>query len=324
VRIAILGGTRFIGRAIVEELHGHGHTLLLLHRGEHVPEGLAPEIERRLCDRADVAAVAGALSAFGAEALIDTRAMARADAEAALAAAGRGLRLLVLSSMDVYRAYGSLLGGRITDAVPIDESGPVRVERFPYRDKAADRYDYEKLDVEALYLARGATVCRLPAVYGERDYQRREEFVLRRVRAGRPRIPIGAGTWVWTRGYVADMARGVRLALESERAQGEVFNLGERRTLPVRLWMERILEAAGAAPELVRVPDEALPEDLEITGAVGQPLLFDSSKARDWLGFCDSDPAEAIARSVRWHLAHPPEDASDDFSADDRALASAR
>ena len=66
--------------------------------------------------------------------------------------------------------------------------------------------DYDKLDVEPAYLAQGAAVLRLGAIYGARDPQRREEFILRRVGAGRKRIPVGAGTWLWTRGYVADLA----------------------------------------------------------------------------------------------------------------------
>jgi hypothetical protein len=41
------------------------------------------------------------------------------------------------------------------------------------------------------------------------------------------------------------------------------------------------------------------------------------------LGWRETDPHEALHRSVAWHLAHPPEDASDDFGADDRALAAA-
>ena len=46
-----------------------------------------------------------------------------------------------------------------------------------------------------------------------------------------------------------------------------------------------------------------------------------SSKARDLLGWTETDPHEALHRSVAWHLANPPPDASDDFSADDSALA---
>jgi hypothetical protein len=32
------------------------------------------------------------------------------------------------------------------------------------------------------------------------------------------------------------------------------------------------------------------------------------------------DPAETLRASVRWHLEHPPTDASDDFSEDDAVL----
>ena len=51
-----------------------------------------------------------------------------------------------------------------------------------------------------------------------------------------------------------------------------------------------------------------------------------SSKARDLLGWTETDPHEALQRSVAWHLANPPQqgaDADADFSADDRALAAA-
>ena len=72
-------------------------------------------------------------------------------------------------------------------------------QRYPYRGQGRDLDDYEKLDVEETYLQRGATILRLPMVHGEHDRQRREEFVLRRVRAGRRRIPFGAGTWLTCR-----------------------------------------------------------------------------------------------------------------------------
>jgi hypothetical protein len=49
-----------------------------------------------------------------------------------------------------------------------------------------------------------------------------------------------------------------------------------------------------------------------------------SAKARDLLGWEETDPHEALARSVAWHLANPPGDASDDFSEDDKALAAAQ
>src|SRR5205814_6755320 len=108
---------------------------------------------------------------------------------------------------------------------------------------------------------------------------------------------------------------GIRLALESERAAGQVFNLAEAPAWPVLLRARQILEAAAFEAELVRVPDEALPPDLEETGTPSQHLALDCTKARDELGWVHGEPAAFVRRSVAWHLAHPPEDPDPDFSA---------
>lgn len=321
MKIAVLGGTRFIGRAAVEDLAAAGHRLLLIHRGETEPDGL-PDAEHLHADRSDLARHTDAITAFHPDAALDCRALTTADAEVALAALPRGIRLVVLSSIDVYRAFGALNEGRETDPVPIDEESPVRSERYPYRDLLPGREDYDKLDVEDVYLPRGGTSLRLPMVYGERDYQRREEFILRRVRAGRDRIPFGAGTWLACRGYVRDLARGIRLALEKNVAEGEVVNLCEEKTYSVRMWSQLILEAAGAKAELVRVADDLLPPDLAETGSMPQHIIASAAKARSLLGWTSGDLTANVRASVAWHLEHPPEEPDLDFTADERALAS--
>src|SRR6185503_11874275 len=129
-----------------------------------------------------------------------------------------------------YQAFAHVLGDSEGEPMPLTEDSPVRDERYPYRNRGERPDDYDKLDVEPVYLDRGATVLRLPMVYGEHDRQRREEFILRRVRARRSRIPMGPGTWLWTRGYVGDAARAVLAALDSDRTAGQILNVGE----PVR------------------------------------------------------------------------------------------
>jgi nucleoside-diphosphate-sugar epimerase len=319
LRIIVLGGTRFIGRAIVEELVGAGHELLVVHRGELEPDDMPPAPHLH-CDRSGLAAHKEELARFRPEAAIDCRALTRADAETALAALPAGIRLVVISSMDVYRGFGAVLEGRETDPVPLDEDSPVRSERYPYRGKSPDRHDYDKLDVEDVYLPCGATSLRLPMVYGPRDYQLREEYILRRVRAGRTRIPFGAGAWLACRGYVGDIARGARLALESASTKGMALNLCEDRTFSMAMWSRMIIEAAGSSAELVRVPDEALPEDLKLTGTTRQHIAASAHRARKLLGWTTSDPADTLRSTVRWHLAHPPLEADPDFGPDDRAL----
>jgi nucleoside-diphosphate-sugar epimerase len=319
VRVIVLGGTRFIGRAIVEELAGGGHEILVVHRGNLEPDDMPPA-QHLHADRMELAAHRDELAAFQPDAAIDCRALTRVDSEAAIRALPGRLRLVVVSSIDVYRAFGAVNEERETDPVPIDEDSPVRPNRYPYRGQMPGLDDYDKLDVEDVYLSHGATSVRLPMVYGEHDYQLREDYILRRVRAGRVRIPIGAGMWLASRGYVKDVARGVHLVLTTPAAAGQVLNLCEDRTFSMRLWSRMILDAAESDAELVRVADELLPEDLKPTGTMTQHIAASAHKARSMLGWTTSDPVESLRNSVSWHLANPPSNPDLDFSTDDRAL----
>lgn len=321
MKVIVLGGTRFIGRAIVEELAAAGHEMLVVHRGNLEPDDMPP-VQHLHTDRMELGAHRRELAAFGPDAAVDCRALTRADSEIVLDTLPAGLRLVVISSIDVYRAFGALNQDLETDPVPLDEDSAVRPTRYPYRGRMPGMEHYDKLDVEDLYLARGATSVRLPMVYGEHDYQLREDFILRRLRAGRARIPFGAGTWLACRAYVRDVARGVHLVLESPEAAGHIFNLCEVRTYSMRMWSRMILDAAGSTAELVRVSDDLLPEDLKPTGNMSQHIVASAQKARSTLGWTTSDPAESLGTSVRWHLANPPPNPDPDFSADDRALAS--
>ena len=131
--------------------------------------------------------------------------------------------------MDVYRFFELLHADDDTPLpVPFDESGELRHGRYPYAGRGIGEDDYEKLDVEPAYLERGASVLRLAMVYGPRDPQTREEFVLRRVRAGRQRIPIGPAATVFTRVHVDDVASAIVAAIDRpDIAAGQVFNIGE-------------------------------------------------------------------------------------------------
>jgi nucleoside-diphosphate-sugar epimerase len=323
VRIVVLGGTRFIGRALVSELVQAGHEILVVHRGRHEAERF-PEVQHVHTDRRGLDRHRDSLASFAPDAVADLSAMTEDDANRALERFGQ-VRAVVASSIDVYRAFSSVCDGSITDAVPLTEESELRTEPPP--DAAVpdgwdfDPASYEKIDVERAYLRRGAVVCRLPMVYGEHDYKRREGFVLDRLRAARTRIPIGSGNWLWSRGYVKEIARGIRLALQSDES-GEIFNLAEASCAPIALWMKTIAAAADATVELVTMPDETLPDDLQIARSIPQHWLVDSSKARERLGWIHADPEGCVHRSVRWHLSSAPPTEISDFSDDDRALGS--
>jgi len=319
MRVAVLGGTRFIGRAAVERLAQSGHEVMVVHRGETEPPELA-NVRHLHVPRTELPGARQQLADFQPDAVLDSIPLTRTDVDLALQALPEQARVVVLSSIDVYRAYSSLMAGRDTDPVPITESSPVRDQRYPYKGQGRGLEDYEKLDVEDAYRARKATILRLPMVHGAHDRQRREEFILRRVRNNRHRVPFGSGTWLTCRCYVGFVADAIQLSLEQPKAVGEVFNIAETQTASMRLWAEQILHVAGFDAELVRVPDDVLPEDLSSTGRVAQHLQADASKARALLGWQPGDPLAGLRKSVAWHLANPPTEPDPGFDADNRAL----
>ncbi|WP_280422537.1 NAD-dependent epimerase/dehydratase family protein [Nocardia carnea] len=326
MRVLILGGTLFLGRRVVERLHARGDQVLLVHRSRSEPADWLP-VEHLLTDRHDLAQHRDRIRAFAPEAVIDSCALSAAGVDAVLPVLPE-VPTVVLSSQDVYQAHAALLAGWCDSPVPLTEDAELRRDRYPYRgaDLPEVPDDYSKRDVEDRWLARGAVVLRLPVIYGPHDRQHRENLILRRLRAGRTRIPIGAGNLLWTRGYVDDLATGVLAALDHRTADGLPVNLGETQTVPIRTWLQQILDAAGSTAELVTVPEAVLPPDLALTGAPAQHLLISVARAQELLGWSPADPRRRVVESVRWHMANPPSGAGwtdADTAADDAALAAA-
>lgn len=320
MRIAVIGGTEFIGRRIVEQLVDRGDDVTVLHRGLTEPRDWVG-CEHVHVDRRDIATVVDAITACRPEAVVDTFALTTDDVEQ-LVPRLPDVPRVVLSSQDVYRAYELILADDEGEPVPIDEAAPLRRGREPYRGRGWEPPDYDKIYVEDAYLAHGGVVLRLPQTYGEYDGQRREEPLLRRVRAGRDEIPVGAANLLWSRGYVGEIARAVLAVLDRPSLKGEVFNLAEPTCRSHLGWARTVLAAAESTTQLVRVPDEMLPGDLRMFGTRRQHVLISSEKAFEVLGWRHADVDRCVTASVRWHMAHPPEVQEDDFTADDNALRS--
>jgi 2'-hydroxyisoflavone reductase len=112
VKLLLLGGPRFLGRAITDAALARGHELILFNRGRTNVE-LYPDVERLVGDRAtDLAALAG----HEWDAVVDTCGYLPGvvSASAKALAGSTGLYCFV-SSVSVYADFGQ----------PIDEESPV-------------------------------------------------------------------------------------------------------------------------------------------------------------------------------------------------------
>lgn len=331
MRILVFGGTAFIGRAAARKLARRRHQVALCHRGRTEPPELADATHFHV-DRADAVSLREAIARFAPDVVLDTYALTGEDVQHVLPVIPAGVPVVVLSSQDVYAAFDGFLSGTVVAPVPLREGDELRSRRYLYQDDAPPGVpaNYEKIDVETAWRERGATIIRLPMVYGPRDPQCREGFVLRRIAAGRTRMPIGAATLLWSRAHVEDVAEAIAASVEEATTDGEILNIAEPSTPSMELWIRQIARAAGVEMELVPVPDDVLPPDLMLTKAHPQHVLADVSRATERLRWKPRPSAERIADSVRWHLEHrtyaPWSDADSeaDESAIRRAVAASR
>jgi nucleoside-diphosphate-sugar epimerase len=291
VRVAVIGGTGFIGHHVTRGLVDARTEVTVIHRGHTPPR--VPGTKSLATDRSQTSALTAALASIRPAVIVDLAAHTAHDMECLLAALPTSLtRLVVISSGDVYWTYSAFLGaGQVRPpAAPLDERAPLRPRLYPYRAQAgspADRlYGYEKIVVERL-ARNGApvpvTILRLPMVYGPDDSQRRVAGYLERLGkgAGLLRLNAAEAAWTCTRGYVEDVAWAIRLATLDERAAGETLNVGEPDALSEIEWIRTIATAAGWAGQVLSDPET--PPSLPVRWDM--PLVVDTSRIRRVLDY---------------------------------------
>src|SRR5690606_32464382 len=159
MRILVIGGTRFIGAAAVRRLQELGHEVAVLNRGLAPVEPPAGVVRIR-GDRDALEAVRPRIEAFAPEAVLHNVILREEQVAGALEAI-RGIapRFVMVSSCDVYRAYGRLTGTEPgpPDPMPLVETSPLRESRYPYRDRFSDPshplHWYDKIPAEARALS---------------------------------------------------------------------------------------------------------------------------------------------------------------------------
>jgi len=336
MRVLVIGGTRFIGLAAVTRLDRMGHEVTVFHRGETESTDL-PDIPHLHGDRHRLADVANDIKRCAPDVVLDTVAYTERDAHTTMAAlAGMARRIVVLSSMDVYRAYGRLkwLEPGPPDDVPLTEDAPLRASRYPDRDAGAFAQDYDNILVERVVMSDPAlpgSVLRLPLVYGPHDYHHRLFPYIKRMDDGRSVILLDdrLARWRASWGYVENVAAAIALAVTDERATGRVYNVAEAPAMSEAEWVRAIGRAADWTGDVVEIAHDHLPVVLRGWGNANMEHQWftDTTRIRAELGYTEPvSRDEALRRTVAWERANPPTDIPPtlfDYAAEDAVLAAA-
>jgi nucleoside-diphosphate-sugar epimerase len=339
MRILVIGGTGFIGRHVVLRLVDGGREVMIFHRGDTVAD-LPPNTVRTSGDRRDIRSFTSEFKRFAPDAVLDMICYTEQEAQSLISVLESVCqRVVVASSMDVYRNYGRLLRLEAgpPDPHPLTEDSPLRESECPHRAIANSPRDfaatYEKRHVERVLASAPsfrATILRLPAVYGPGDKYHRTFEYLKRMDDGRQTILLeeSRARWPWTRGYVENVADAIALAVLDDRAAGRVYNIGEADALTEAQWVRSIGRAAGWNGEVVTLTEELLPPHLAAPYNFAHHLNCDTSKIREELGYAERvSRDEAMKKTVAWQRAHPPNQGDAvlfDYEAEDAVLAELR
>lgn len=334
MRILIIGGTSFIGPRVARRLAEAGHAVTVFHRGTSGTDRPVGVIHLR-GDRDDLPQHRDAIGRVDPDVVIDMIAMTQRHAEGLIeAVSGIARRAVVISSADVYRNYGGLLG--IEEAppaqAPLDEDAPLRSQLYPYRGREEmasfkHRDEYDKIVVERTLLTQHdlpTTVLRLPAVYGPDDRQHRTWGHLRAMDDGRPAIILGnaQGGWRWSRGYVENVAGAICAVALEETALQTVYNVADEPPLTEAQWAAAIGQAAGWRGVVRQVAEEDLPLSLKPPYRWEYSLALDTRRLRRDFPIADEcDLATSLSATVQWERGCPRSEEPADYAAEDEVLA---
>ena len=315
MRIAFVGGTRFVGPAAVGQLLAAGHEVCLAHTGAH--EGL-PEVEHLHGERAELLGEGGAVERWRPDALIDTFAGGatawKAEQVAGCAARCGAGQVVAISSMDVYRYLIDAGIGEDNPGtpvprgrLPIREDAPLRDAPYPGAADVAGGGVHDNVAMEAA-LAAGfdgrVTALRPGTIYGpHRDS--RERLIVEWVREGRRVVELpDGGDQLFHRVAVDRLGRAVAAALDHAPDGFWACNVGDPGD-----WT-----FAGLVGEIGRLLDWEFEfasvgfDEADHPWKSRHPVLCDTRRLEDVLGVSEPDPGAALAECVAWLWENPQAD----------------
>lgn len=338
MRILLIGGNGFIGRFVVDALKRQGHALCLFHRGT---TGVLGDVEEIRGERNQLYGSAEEFKKFSPNVVVDFVISSGPQAEELMSIfRGVARRVVMLSSIDVYRAVGVSDGtesGPLQE-VPLSEESELRRNLHPYPAEGLHVMrkifpwvtdDYDKIPAERAVMNDQevtGTVLRLPMVYGPGDRLHRFYPVVKRIADGRRQILFAETLAAWhsPRGYVENVAAAIVLAASDNRAAGRIYNVCEEPSFSELEWARKIAAEMRWDGKFVVLPVERTPQHLLRPGNTAQDWTTSSTRIRRELGY--QEPVameEAIRRTIAWELENPPEgfQAQFDYAAEDAAIA---
>lgn len=322
MRVAVIGGTRHVGYALVQELLEAGHVVSVYNRGR-TPAALPQGVQRVVVDRKCRGQLADALREHRPEAVIDMIAFEQAEVAEVFDALPDLGHYVFCSSTVLY--------GKIGRSTP-DEATPTAADSdYGHGKVACDAWLMDKARAGAF----AATSLRLAHPYGPRDHllyaTGRESRFLDRMRRGRTILVPGSGASRIHPVYVADAARAFVHVLGRSDCMGRIYNLSGEEILTLDAYFESIARVLGVPLVARKVPADFFRQRAELWSDwqrkfdfgynwVAYESAFDTSALRATGFRCLTDHDSGVGLTLQWLDANDLIEPSTDDDGEDRIL----
>lgn len=325
MRVLVIGGTLFIGKALVKRLLAEDHDVTVLHRRKDHPFGR--RVHNASADRNDAASIRKALAGQRFDAVYDIaydweRGTTAAQVEAtAKSIPGDLTRYVFMSSV---AAYGDGLNHAEDDPLASD----IHTDTY-VRNKASSERALFRMYHESRF---PLVTIRPPFVYGPENPFYREAFFWDRLKHDRPIIIPGDGNRLMQFVYVHDLAEACFAALEKHTAPGRAFNVADEKPLTQVEVITELARAAGKQAQIIRVPREVIARNGG--NAIGPPMYFGQyldvppitmaiGRVKRVLHVSLTPFATGLKETHKWYAKHWPNKRLD-FTLEDKLIRQAR
>ena len=303
--ILIVGGTRYMGRIVVQRLLERGDRVTVFSRGNTRPQWWN-RVEHIQGDRKNGKDFSAKLKGQSFDAVIDTQAFRKEDVQSAVGIFhGNVGRYLMVSTGSVY------LDGKLDFYAhcPFKE-WDVNWESIDYTyPEGEDPYGVGKRHCEK-WLQENSTVpytiIRIPAVMGWDDPTGRMWWWVQRALDGHGVIIPMEHRAVFRTLYSADAADNFLRALDASHAANQTYHIAMQEIMTVERWVHLIWRAASHEGTITYVPREIIHrysflEDYSPPLSREIPCIHDLSKAERDFGFRTTPVETWIQTTVDWY-----------------------
>jgi len=315
MKTLVLGGSRFVGLHLVQELLRQGHEVTVFNRGQ-TPVEFSPGVKRLYGDRKDYDTVRSVLGTGDFDAVFDTSAYVQEDVEPLPELFQGRIGHYVFTSTTAVYARSHIMP--IVEDFPLDR----RPEAAPYGANKIICEDYLRQAFEEKGFP--VTFVRPCMVYGPDNHilQREASFFSRLLRGRKIPVP-GDGLTLIHFIHIDDLARLFVSVLDKESAIGEAYTAAGAEAITIDGYISIIAKIVGGEAQIIQLPSEvaASLERRFFPYEWRWSIVYSIQKAKEQLGFWPQYSMEAgLQHSYEWCVSKGMEKTELDFTYKDELI----